>query len=158
VTLATHSERALFLDQFHRAFHGGAWHGPALSEVIAGVDAEAAAWKPQDAAHSIAEIVGHIAFWMEDTRRRIVGDRAGGAPEADWPALDWPAAVAALEAAQKGLAAALEGMDDARLDDPVPGTDPTLRGLLLGLLQHTAYHAGQASLLRRQAMAIRGGP
>jgi hypothetical protein len=35
------------------------------------------------------------------------------------------------------------------LDDPVGGSDPTVRGLLFGVVQHHAYHAGQIVLLRK---------
>jgi len=42
-------------------------------------------------------------------------------------------------------------LDDTRLDDAVDGSDPTLRGMLIGLLQHNAYHAGQISLARKVA-------
>jgi uncharacterized damage-inducible protein DinB len=33
----------------------------------------------------------------------------------------------------------------------VAGSDPTLRGLLLGLLQHNAYHTGQIVVLAKAA-------
>ena len=47
-------------DQLERSFRGGAWHGPALMEVLAGVDAAVARWHPEPASHSIADIVGHL--------------------------------------------------------------------------------------------------
>ena len=43
----------------------------------------------------------------------------------------------------------LLALDDERLDGPVTGSDPTVRGQLLGLLQHNAYHAGQIVVLRK---------
>ena len=39
-------------------------------------------------------------------------------------------------------------LDEKRFDQPA-GSDPTLRGLLLGLLQHNAYPAGQLVLLAK---------
>ena len=44
-------------DQLKRAFEGTAWHGPSVSEVLAGVTAEQAAAHPIAGAHSIWEIV-----------------------------------------------------------------------------------------------------
>ena len=165
MTLATRSEPSTLADQVHRAFHGGAWHGPSLSEALAGVDAASAGWRPLDGVHCIAEITGHLAYWMEDIRRQIAGEgRPEPASDADWRSgaaateAAWRQRLEALWAAQKGLAAALEAVDEGRLDDPVAGSDPTVRGLVLGLLQHNAYHAGQIALLHRQARAVRGGP
>ena len=44
---------------------------------------------------------------------------------------------------------AVLALPDERLDDPVVGSDPTVRGMLLGVLQHNAYHAGQLVFLRK---------
>jgi hypothetical protein len=35
----------------------------------------------------------------------------------------------------------------------VAGSDPTVRGLLVGILQHNAYHGGQIVLLRKAGAA-----
>src|SRR5713226_2034192 len=58
-------------DQLKRAFEGKAWHGPSVSEVLAGVTAEQAAAHPLAGAHSIWEITLHIATWERVGRRRI---------------------------------------------------------------------------------------
>jgi uncharacterized damage-inducible protein DinB len=153
-------ETARLADQLERSFRGGAWHGPAVAEALEGVDAATAARRPLPAGHSIAEIVGHLTYWLHAAVVRLSGEREEevlGA--ADWPPATahdeaWSAARAALEAAHRDLHAAVLALDDARLDDPVAGSDPTVRGMLLGLLQHNAYHVGQLVLL---AKAARGG-
>lgn len=152
------------VDQLERSFRGGAWHGPALMEVLAGVEAATAQWRPDPGVHSIAEEVGHLAFWLDDARRQITGEarRAPGAAE-DWgPATlateaAWQALCADLESAHQGLRAALLEVAGARLGDALAGSDATLRGLVLGTLQHSAYHAGQMSLLLRLARIAGGG-
>ncbi|MBP1771376.1 MAG: DinB-like domain protein [Holophagaceae bacterium] len=151
-------------DQLERSFRGGAWHGPALMEVLAGVDAATAQWRPDPSIHSVAEEVGHLAFWLEDARRQISGEarRAPGA-EVDWgPAslateAAWQALCAELESAHLALRAALLEAAGPRLEEALPGSDTTLRGLVLGILQHNAYHAGQMALLLRQARLAGGG-
>jgi len=64
------SQARSFADQLERAFRGGAWHGPAVAEALAGVDAARAAARPLAGAHSIWEIVRHLTVWYDAPRRR----------------------------------------------------------------------------------------
>jgi len=143
-------------DQLERAFRGGAWHGPAVAETLAGVDASAAAARSVSGAHSIWEIVHHLTVWNDVPRRRLDGERLQNLPpERDWPpvadtsAEAWRAALAALEEAHAALHERVLDLTDAQLDDPVTGSDSTVRGTLFGVLQHNAYHAGQIVILRK---------
>jgi uncharacterized damage-inducible protein DinB len=149
-------ETTRLADQLERSFRGGAWHGPALAEALEGVDAAAAAHRSAADVHTIAEIAGHAAFWIDAARRRMEGeDITDVPPEVDFPRDGaaspeaWRRTLAGLEQAHRGLHAALLALDDQRLDAPVAGSDPTVRGQLLGILQHNAYHAGQIVLLKK---------
>jgi uncharacterized damage-inducible protein DinB len=151
---ASQIEVARLADQLERSFRGGAWQGPALLEALADVDSATASHRPIPGAHSIGEITAHAAFWIDAARRRLDGDPVDDvAPEADWPRGEertergWKAILDRLEAAHRGLHARVLGLDDEQLEGPAAGSDPTVRGLLLGLLQHNAYHAGQIVLL-----------
>ncbi|HJV21820.1 MAG TPA: DinB family protein [Holophagaceae bacterium] len=152
---ATRSECARLADQLERGFRGGAWHGPALGEVLAGVEAPLAGWRPAPGFHTIADLVGHLTYWMGETAHRMGGVESQPGP--DWPrdetltATAWKGQLAELEAAYRSLQGALGALDDSRLEDAVPGADPTIRGLLLGTLQHNAYHSAQMALLRKLA-------
>ncbi len=152
----TRIETARLADQLERSLRGGAWHGPSLLEAVEGIDAEAAERRPVAGAHTIAEIVGHAAFWIDAGRRRIGGEAVSEVPPAlNFPpqgaasASSWQATLAALDEAHRRLHATLLALDDDRLDGAVAGSDPTVRGLLLGILQHNAYHAGQIVVLRK---------
>jgi uncharacterized damage-inducible protein DinB len=143
-------------DQLERAFRGGAWHGPAVAEALAGVEEATAAARPLPGAHSIWEIVHHLTVWNDVPRRRLDGEGLQNLPaERDWPSVAdvsagaWQAALTALEDAHAALHARVLDLADAQLDDPVTGSDPTVRGMLFGVLQHNAYHAGQITLLRK---------
>jgi len=159
-----HIETARLADQLERAFRGGAWHGPSLAQTLADVNAAAARRRALHGAHTIWEIALHAGAWIDVARRRLTGEAIGElAPELDWAGAkevsedDWQAALADLEEAHCGLHAAVLDLEDARLDDPVAGSDPTVRGLLLGILQHNAYHAGQIAILKK-ADSSRGEP
>jgi len=147
-------------DQLERSFRGGAWHGPALMEILVGLDGAAARWHPNATSHSIVEIVGHLSYWLEDTWRQILGEaRPQGESGSDWgqsgheSEVAWQAALADLETAHGRLQAEVLRLTESRLDEARPGSDTTIRGLLIGILQHNAYHAGQIALLRKLAEA-----
>src|SRR4029077_12336526 len=82
------SEAKRIQEQLERAFDGGAWHGPAVLELLADVDAGKASARPIAGAHSIWELVLHIAAWDHAVARRLTGDRAELPNEEDWPAVN----------------------------------------------------------------------
>ena len=142
-------------DQMERSFRGGAWHGPAIAEVIEGIDAKKALHSEPPAAHSILDLVRHLSFWIRAAHDRIVGSNGFDAA-ADWPDLgapaetSWSEAREALELAHTQLIAAVRELDDDRLDEALRGSAPSIRGLLLGILQHNAYHTGQIVEIARR--------
>ena len=145
-------------DQLERSFRGGAWHGPSVEEALDGVDAETAAARPVPNAHTIGELTGHIAFWLDGALRRMHGEAVTNVPEeTEFPrdaaknAEAWKKTLAALDSAHRRLHAAVLALDDEKLELAVAGSDPTVRGQILGTLQHNAYHAGQIVLLKKAA-------
>lgn len=143
-------------DLLERSFHGGAWHGPAVAETLDGVDAATAARRPIAAAHSIWEIVHHLTAWNDVPQRRIDGERVGELPaDEDWPPVDdtseasWQRALEALRESHSRLHRRLAELTDDDLDRPVAGSDPTVRSMMLGVLEHNAYHGGQIAVLRK---------
>jgi uncharacterized damage-inducible protein DinB len=143
-------------DQLKRAFEGKAWHGPSVSEVLAGVTAEQAAAHPIAGAHSIWEIALHIATWERVGRRRIEeSDPIDVSDEEDWPAVEdtsddaWSSTLDELRRNHEALRAAIRGLDEARLEEIVPGTEYSVYFLLQGVIQHDLYHAGQTALLKK---------
>lgn len=149
------SECARIHDQLQRAFEGNAWHGPALREVLDGVEAAHAARRPLANAHTIWEIVLHVAAWEAAALRRLAGDEAKLTDAEDWPAVAdagepaWRAALAALERGSRALRQAVRAMPDARLAEPAPGASYSLYVLLHGVVQRDLYHAGQIALLKK---------
>ena len=63
-------------DQLKRAHEGGAWHGPAIDELLRGVTAGQAAARPFEGAHSIWELVAHAEAWERAILRRLGCDPA----------------------------------------------------------------------------------
>jgi uncharacterized damage-inducible protein DinB len=146
-------------DQFRRAFDGDAWHGPSLISILNGVTAEQAAAHPIPGAHSIWELVLHIAAWETACRRRLEGDRARLSDEENWQPLTdtgeaaWNQTRQELVDAHNQLLESLASVDESRLDQPIieDATTPfsSVYVTLHGGVQHTLYHAGQIAILKK---------
>jgi len=149
------SELRRIVDQLERAFEGRAWSGPALREVLEGVTAERAAANPIPGAHSIWELVLHVAAWEDVVRRRLGGETVELTEEENFPAVPdasakaWKAALAKLEAGNRALRETIARYDAARLDAPLDRQRSTAYILMHGAIQHDLYHAGQIALLRK---------
>jgi uncharacterized damage-inducible protein DinB len=142
-------------DQFRRSLEGNAWHGPALNDLLSGVTAAMASAKPVADAHSIREIVLHIAAWQRAAVRMLRGESVDLNEQEDWPAPfgsdneSWRHAVDQLRATHSELDSAIAALDDARLSDPIAARDYNVYFLLHGIIQHGLYHGGQIALLKK---------
>jgi uncharacterized damage-inducible protein DinB len=143
-------------DQLRRAYEGEAWHGPSLRELLSGVTAETAAAKPLPNAHSIWELVLHIAAWENVARRRIMGEEMVEITDQEnFPTIQdqsetaWQQTLQTLERSHLALREAIAKLDDAQLKEKVPGQNYPIYGLLHGVIQHDLYHAGQIALLKK---------
>jgi uncharacterized damage-inducible protein DinB len=144
------------VNQLKCAYDGEAWHGPALMEIIDGIDAKAAAAHPVPTAHSIWELVLHVAAWEQIVTRRIVhGKELTLSDDENFGHIhsandaSWREAIQKLRENHSELIAAVSAMPESRLNDAVPGKDYDIRFMLMGTAQHAAYHGGQIALLKR---------
>jgi len=145
----------LIVDQLKRAFDGEAWHGPALMEILDGIEATTAAARPLASAHSIWELVLHVAAWERVVSRRIQGEALTLTDEEDFGQVAgttekaWRDVVDGLRRNHSELVQAVSSLSDSRLSAQVPGKQYDFEFMLLGAVQHAAYHAGQIALLKR---------
>ncbi|HET7551871.1 MAG TPA: DinB family protein [Gemmatimonadaceae bacterium] len=146
-------------EQLVRALEGGAWHGPSVLELLAGVSAAQAASHPVAGAHSIWELVLHLRSDYDLVLRRMASDGHPLTAAEGWPACpapteeNWQRTVRELELANKKLRQAVRDFPQERLDDLlVPESPYTAYTQFIGVSQHNAYHSGQIALLKR-AMA-----
>ena len=149
------SEITFIIDQLKAAFDGEAWHGPALMEIIDGINAETAAARSIPQAHSIWELVLHLATWERVITRRIRGEALMPSDEENFPPVQkptetaWREALESLTAAHTELIQFVSAMKESKLNERVPGKDYDLRFMLTGAVQHAAYHGGQIALLKK---------
>jgi uncharacterized damage-inducible protein DinB len=153
------TEAELIAEQLRNAFDGDAWHGPALLELLADVDAATAAAHPLPNVHSIWELVLHVAAWDDAVNRRIVLGRLGRAlelndaenypPVRDKSAAAWKKTIVHAKKTHAALLKTVKALPDRRLRDRVPGKKYDIGFMLEGVVQHELYHAGQIAILKK---------
>ena len=152
------SETARLADQIRRAFDGEAWHGDSVMEILQGVNAAMAAAHPIKNAHSIWELVLHIAAWDGAVLTRTGGkavqlrDEQNFPPVKDTSEAAWRGAIEHAKRTHKDLVQAVAAFPDARLAEQVPGKTESYYDffyMFSGIVQHELYHAGQIALLKK---------
>ena len=137
--------------------HGEAWHGPALKPLLKGVTADQASRAPKVGAHSILQLVLHIAYWEEVVLRRLHGeivDAPLNSPD-DWPTnrkitdAEWKAALTRLEKSHATLHKAIASCSEETLAKKVPDHNFDNYVLLHGIIDHCVYHTAQIALVKK---------
>ncbi|MBU0595303.1 DinB family protein [Candidatus Bipolaricaulota bacterium] len=143
--------------QMRQAVEGDAWHGAALLEILVDVHVATAMARPIRGAHTIWEIVLHLAGTQDLMLRRLRGDATPLNDEEDWPQIvkasedAWLTTVDAFFAGEKHLRDEVDVFPPERLDEPLIGGGSSAYNNFHGYVQHILYHAGQMSLLKRAA-------
>jgi uncharacterized damage-inducible protein DinB len=147
-------------DRLERSITGPMWHGPSLGEICKGMTVAEACTHPIASAHSIAELIRHIAAWADFVGQRLRGEEAPRmADDVNWSRGDpsdeqgmreqW----ARLEGAYRTLAAGVRTLTEAELSAVVKGSSHTVADMVQGVVEHGAYHGGQIALLLRAQRA-----
>jgi uncharacterized damage-inducible protein DinB len=151
-------------EDLRKVYDGDPWHGSSITDVLKGVDADAAGLRSVPHGHTIWEIVLHMTGWTREVTSRVRG-AAPKSPPKDWPTPKtsggdgaWRSALEDLAVAQKEIESAVDSLKPGDLlrwigdqRDPALGAGVTVGTLIRGLLQHHTYHEGQISLLKRAA-------
>ncbi len=152
------SEAPRIADQLRRAFNGDAWHGDSVFEILDGVTPAQAAAHPITHAHSIWELVLHIAAWDGAALRRLGGAAVELSDAENFPSVTdaseaaWRKTLAEVRRVHEQLIKTVAALPDSRLDQMVPGKKGahyTFYYMLHGVAQHELYHAGQIALLKK---------
>jgi uncharacterized damage-inducible protein DinB len=152
------SETARLADQIRRAFEGNAWHGDSLLELLSDVDATIAAAHPIPHAHSIWELLLHVAAWDGAVGERLAGVAVSLSNEANFPPVRntsesaWRGALQFARQTHQELVQAVARFPDSRLRERVPGQRESYHDffyMFSGIVQHELYHAGQIALLKK---------
>jgi len=139
---------------FENLQHGDCWIGTNFKETLHGVDAAMAADTISVHSNSIWQLTSHIIYWRTRVVNRLTGSD-NPPPFKDFllPAqlndASWKQTLQDFEAAYHALRHAIHVMKDEQLDKPSPKEGQTFYQLIMGCLQHDAYHLGQMMLLKK---------
>ncbi|HYL68209.1 MAG TPA: DinB family protein [Candidatus Limnocylindria bacterium] len=149
------SEINRILDQLDRAYSGEAWHGPSLRNLLEGISAEDASQHSIHNAHSIWELVNHVAAWHVIVARRLAGESPEVTQEMDWPPVweasevSWIRTLEHLAESYKRVRQTAAKLRDDQLDQKLTAKGDSFYMTLHGLIQHDLYHAGQIAILKK---------
>jgi uncharacterized damage-inducible protein DinB len=144
------------------AYHGPAWHGPALRQTLAGCTYEEAQRRLAPGRNTIHELVMHAAYSKHLVRVRLTSERQRfPRPLARpwWPRVvsadrnGWEADLHLLDTTHVSLAEAVAGSRPSQLARKRPGKRWTIGEELMGMVLHDIYHAGQIALIRKVVSA-----
>lgn len=134
--------------------HGECWIGTNFKEVLHDVTAESAQRKIDDSSNNIWQLVSHLIYWRATVVNRLTGS-TNPPPFMDFrlpetlTAETWKQTMLDFEAAYHSLRTAIHALKDEALDRPSPKEGQTFYQLIMGSLQHDAYHLGQMRLLKK---------
>lgn len=156
------NSKIMLLEELSRSVFSDPWHGASLKEVLESVTPEKVFIKPINNAHSIIELALHINSWTAEVLSRFEGKMPSVPASGDWPmpeneTLDyWESVKQSIYKNTNKLLTTIENFPESKLEEIVGGernaslgTGFTFRGMIIGVLQHNAYHAGQIALLKK---------
>lgn len=148
--------------QIETILYGQAWYGTPIYSILQSLSFEAAYERPEYASHNIAEILTHMLAWTEEAISRMSEKPAGQPKRGDWTDVvtpdeqKWLQLIASFKLANVELTQLISNFPDEKWAEPTndqretyTGYAATYEALIVGLMQHHVYHAGQISLLNR---------
>ena len=151
-----HNETEAIAADLQTVLSGQPWYGKSFSDLLNEVAEEKFYRKPNDASHSVADLLYHMITWAEFTKYRLEKKRQdmNEVEAMDWREID-PAVhtkeqgIAQFSACVHAIIELLKGRDDKMLEEKVDYREYNFRYLLNGLIQHTVYHLGQVAYVNK---------
>lgn len=140
---------ARFASQLKEGFNGEPWFGESLSSRLHKIEEEAGS--PHELSR-VSDLIQHLLNWRNFVIRKLEGDSDFDIElnsESDWTSCqiqtlsDWKELLRKFEISQERLLKLLQGKSDQFMQQQVPGKGYSYEHMMIGLLQHDAYHQGQ---------------
>lgn len=134
--------------------HGHCWIGINFKEALYGVDFLLAQKTLSHHSNSIWQLVFHLTYWRTTVINRLNGSLTPP-PFQDFSLPDdlteenWKQTLADFENVYHQLRSTIMHFNVENLDKPSPKPDQTYYQLMMGCIQHDAYHLGQIVLIKK---------
>ncbi len=149
-------------DELYSSVFHEPWHGSSLKDILESVTYQQVYARPIPNAHTIIELALHIDAWTQEVHSRLNGNQPGDPETGDWPQPTsdsneyWDATKQSIYNNNNKLIEQLKETSNDRFSmivgadrDPALGRGYSYETLIIGLVQHHAYHGGQISLLKK---------
>jgi uncharacterized damage-inducible protein DinB len=144
------NETKQIADSYRAAMVKGAWYGPTLAEMLAGISPELATTPPVPRAHTISELLQHLLLWNERIRNTSDSNpMPRWDAEKEWaePPIPWNELVARWNQSRDLLEDKIRNFPIEDLGKEVPGRSYPYETMLHGIVQHAIYHSGQIAMV-----------
>ncbi len=142
------------IKQFTCLQHGDCWIGTNFKEALQDVDATLARQQIGNSVNSIWQLVFHVIYWRTSVINRL--NRSVDPPPFKDMSLpdvldenNWKLTLQDFEKVYHQLRSTLTHFKEEDLHKPSPKPEQTYYQLIVGCLQHDAYHLGQIVLMKR---------
>jgi len=148
------SEKQKIIQLFDELQQGDCWIGVNMQQALAGVDAATAVYKRKESGNNIWQLVNHLIYWRKTVMIRLQGKNARP-PMPDFYLPDdrseasWQQTLKHFEEVYLSFRDTILAFDADTLDNDSPMKGQTYYQLLMGCLQHDAYHMGQMVILKK---------
>ena len=137
-------------------YDGRSWTDLSILQVVGDLTAEQANTKPFVQMHSIWRYLDHIVFWREKIIAHLSGHSApqGDDPIDSAPRIDksedaWRHSLNDLRRCQEHLMAVVSALEEGSFEEMEETFKATNYELIQGIIQHDAYHLGQAMIVKK---------
>lgn len=134
--------------------HGDCWTGTNFKEALYAVDAVLAIKRISKNSNSIWQLVFHLTYWRTTVINRLNGSMEPP-PFKDFALPDdlteenWKQTLHDFENVYHQLRSTILHFKAEHLDRPSPKPEQTFYQLIMGCLQHDAYHLGQIVIIKK---------
>lgn len=150
------SKKDILLDQFATCQNDLSWFPP-FQTAVNGLTSTEASWHPNDATHSIWQLVNHLSFWNERWFRRFAfNDFINDEISNEMTFLccnteeEWYNSIKRLNSTYTLWRDALSKYEQ-KLDEPIPNIPEYCWWVAISnLCTHNVYHIGQIVYIRKQ--------
>ena len=147
--------------EYKEIFEGEPWHGEALLNTLEGISFQLVNYKPREDFHSIAELLNHLLAWRKFVLEKLHGNQEYdieiNSPQ-DWEQhirleslKEWRKLIEEVKSSQQEIEKTLSGKKDEWLLQYTPGKNYSNEYMMMGIIHHDVYHAGQIRLIRKMA-------
>lgn len=144
------NETEQIAESYRAATIKGAWYGPSLAELLAGISQELATTPPVSGAHSVSALLQHLLLWNERIRNTSDSNpMPRWEPEKEWaePPIPWNELVARWNQSRDLLEEKIRNFPLEDLEKQVAGRSYPYETMFHGIVEHAIYHSGQIAMV-----------